>query len=184
MFPIQDQISVATRANLDANLALYTSLTSKTLESVEKLINLNLVAVKASMDESSAVTRKMLAARDPQELFSVITEQAKPKFETAIAYGSQIASIAGSAQSELTKAAEAQIAEVSRKVHEIVEEVSRKAPAGSESVVAIMKTAIGNVGNTYEQITKTTKQAVEAMEANMTSTVNQISKAVAAPTKS
>lgn len=184
MFPIQDQISVATKANLDANLALYASLTHKTLESVEKLINLNINTVKASMEETSTVARKMLSAKDPQEFFSAIAEQAKPKFNNAIAYGSNVANIASSTQSEFTKAAEVQIAQVSRKVNEMVEEISKKAPAGSENMVAIMKTAMGNVGNTYEQITKTTKQAVEALEANLTSTANQVAQAVAAPAKS
>jgi phasin family protein len=183
MFPIQDQISVAAKANIDANIALYASLTQKTLESVEKLINLNIAAVKSSMEESSAMTRKMLSAKDPQEFFSLISEQAQPKLEKAIAYGSTVATIAKSAQSEFAKATESQIAQASHKVHELIEEAAKKGPAGTESLITVMKTAMGNAGSTYEQIAKTTKQAVEAMEANLSSTVNQISQAVIAPAK-
>lgn len=183
MFPIQDQISVATKANLDANFALYASLTHKTLESVEKLINLNISTVKASMEASSTVARKILTAKDPEEFLAAISEQAKPKFDTAIAYGSNVASIASSTQSEFTKAAEAQMAQVSRKVTEIVDELAKKAPAGSENMIAIMKNAMGTVGTTYEQMTRTTKQAVEALEANLSTTVNQVAQAVTAPAK-
>lgn len=168
MFPIQDQISVATKSNLEANLALYTSLTNKALESVEKLINLNITAVRASMEESSATTRQILAAKDPQEVISLLTAQTKPNYEKAIAYGSHLANIASSTQAEFTKAAETQIAQVSRKVTELIEEAARNAPAGSEGVVAVVKTAMGNASNGYEQFTKTAKQAVEALEANLT----------------
>lgn len=178
MFPIQDQISVATKANLEANFALYTSLTNKTLESIEKLIKLNLAAVKASMEESSVATKQIFAAKDPQELITLISAQTKPNFDKALAYGSHLAGIASSTQAEFTKAAETQIAEASRKVNELVEEVAKKAPAGSEGMIAIVKSALGNASTGYEQLTKTTKQAVEALEANMNSAVDQLSNSV------
>lgn len=183
MFPIQDQISVATKANLDANLALYTSLASKTFENMEKLISLNINAVKASMEETAAATRQVLTAKDPQEFFALVSSQGKPNFEKAISYGSHLANIAGSTQSEFTKAAESQLAQFSHKVSELIEEATRKAPAGSEGIAAAMKTAMGNVTATYEQMTRTAKQAVSAIEANMTTTVGQLTTA-GAPAKS
>ncbi len=179
MFPIQDQISVVTKANFEANIALYTSLTNKTLESVEKLINLNIAAVRASMEESTSATRQMLSAKDPQELMSLVSAQTKPNFEKALAYGTHLAGIASSTQAEFTKAAEAQIAQASRKVSELVDEAARKAPAGTESMVAIVKTAIGNASNGYEQMSRTSKQAVEALEANLNTAVSALSQATA-----
>lgn len=167
MFPIQDQMSVATKSGLEANLALYIALTNKTLESVEKLVNLNITAAKASMEESTATAKQMLAVKDPQELISLVTAQSKPNLEKALSYGSHLASIASSTQAEFTKAAEAQIAAVTSKVNELVDEVARKAPAGSESLIAIMKSTLGNASNSYEQLTRTTKQAAEALEANL-----------------
>lgn len=182
MFPIQDQISVATKANFEANLALYSSLTNKTLESVEKLLNLNIAAARSSMEESQAATRQMLAAKDPQEIISVIAAQAKPNFEKAITYGGHLTTIANSAQAEFTKAAESQIAQFSRKVSELVEEASQKAP-GAEGVMAIFKNAMGNATSTYEQFTKTAKQAAEAMNASVNGTVTQIAQAAVAQAK-
>lgn len=175
MFPIQDQISVATKANLESNFALYSALTSKTLESIEKLVNLNLAAVKASMEESSAAARQLLAAKDPNEFFTLVNAQAKPNLEKAIAYGSHLATIASAAQAEYSKAAEQQFAEATRKVNELVEEATSKAPAGYENVTALIKATLGNANSGYEQLTKTTKQAVEAFEANVNAAVNQIS---------
>ncbi|HYD59930.1 MAG TPA: TIGR01841 family phasin [Noviherbaspirillum sp.] len=179
MFPIQDQISVATKANLEANLALYSSLTSKTLESVEKLFTLNIAAARTSMEESQAATRQILAAKDPQEVFSLIAAQAKPNFEKALAYGGHLTSIANSAQAEFTKAAESQFAQFTRKVTELVEEASQKTP-GADGMTAIIKNAMDNASATYEQLTKTAKQAAEAVNASVSGTVAQIAQVTTA----
>ncbi len=176
MFPIQDQISVATKNSLEANLAMYTALTNKTLESVEKLVNLNITAVKASMEESSAAARQLLAAKDPQEFISVVTAQAKPALEKAVAYGNHVSGIASSARAEFVKAAEAQIAALNNKVNELVEEVSKKAPAGTEGMVTIVKSALGNANDGYGQFVSTAKQAMEALEANVNAAVGQFVK--------
>ncbi len=133
MFPTQDQISVAAKANLEASLVLYSELTGKTLASVEKLINLNLTAVKASMQDSSAATRQILAAKDPQEFFTLIGAQAKPTLDKAIAYGGHLADIASGVQAEFTKAAEAQIAQVQGKLSELAEEAAKNAPGQVKS---------------------------------------------------
>jgi phasin family protein len=167
MFPTQDQISAATKANLEASLALYSSLSSKTLESVEKLISLNLTAAKASMEESSAATRQIFSAKDPQEFLTLVSAQAKPNFDKAVAYGSHVATITNGVKAEFTKAAEEQLAQISRKVNELVEQVAKNAPAGSESVVALAKTTLANAATGYEQMTKAAKQAFETFEANL-----------------
>lgn len=173
MFAIPEQFSAASKANFEAQLALITALTNKAFEGVEKVVDLNLNVAKASLEESNAAAKQFLAAKDAQEWLSLAAAQAQPNAEKALAYGRHLASIASGVQAEFTKAAEAQIAETSRKVLELVEEVSKNAPAGSENAVAIFKTAIGNANAGYEQLTKTTKQAVETIEANLNNAVSQ-----------
>jgi len=183
MFAIPEQFSAATKANFEAQLALITALTNKTFEGVEKIVDLNLNVAKASLEESNAAAKQFLTVKDPQEWMSLAAAQAQPNAEKALAYGRHLAGIASGVQAEFTKAAEAQIAETSRKVLELVEEVSKNAPAGSENAVAMVKTAIGNANAGYEQLTKTTKQAVEALEANMSSAVTQFTQPKAAKGK-
>lgn len=173
MFAIPEQFSAASKANFEAQLALITALTNKAFEGVEKIVDLNLNVAKASLEESNAAAKQFLTAKDPQEWMSVAAAQAQPNAEKALAYGRHLAGIASGVQAEFTKAAEAQIAETSRKVLDLVEEVSKNAPAGSENAVAMIKTAIGNANAGYEQLTKTTKQAVETMEANLNTAVTQ-----------
>jgi phasin family protein len=184
MYSIQDQFSAATKANFEAQLALITSLTNKAFESVEKIVDLNLNVAKTSLEESSATTKQLLAAKDPQEFLSLASAQAQPNAEKAVAYARHIASIASSTQAEFTKAAEEQIAETTRKVTALVDDVSKNAPAGSESVIAMMKSLIGNANAGYEQLTKTTKQAVETLENNLATATAQFTQAAEKATKS
>lgn len=182
MFPIQSPMSVTTKASLEANFALYASLTSKTLETVEKLVNLNMSAVRASLEESAVAARKMLSAEDAEDILSVVREQAKPNMSKAIAYGGNLFAIANDLQSEFSGAAEAQIAAASRKVNELVEQSLNSTPVGSDAVMTAFKSAFGNTGNGVEQLTRSTKQAMEMLEASMSSTFNQFAQ-VAAPAK-
>ena len=177
MFAIPEQFSNATKASFETQFAMMTSLTTKTFEGMEKLIDLQISAAKATLEESSANARRLLQAKDPQEFFTLSASQAQPAAEKALSYGRQLASIAAGTGAEFSKAAESQIVEANRKVISLVDEVSKNAPAGSENFVAAVKTAISNANAGYEQITKTTKQAVEAMETNFNAAVSQFNQA-------
>ncbi|WP_137172968.1 phasin family protein [Massilia sp. HP4] len=175
MFAIPEQFSNATKASLESQFALFSSLTAKTFEGVEKLVELNLSTARSTLEDSSAAARQLLGAKDPQEFFSLTASQAQPNAEKALAYSRQLASIATGTGAEFSKAAESQIVEANRKVISLVDEVSKNAPAGSESFVAAVKTAISNANAGYEQFSKTSKQAVEALETNMNAAVSQFS---------
>ena len=177
MFAIPEQFSNATKANLESQFAIFSSLAAKAFEGVEKLVELNITAAKASLEESTAATRQLLSAKDPQEFFSLTAAQVQPTAEKALSYSKQVAAIAAGTQAEFTKAAETQIAETNRKVISLVEEVSKNAPAGSENVVAAFKASLGNANAGYEQLTKTTKQAVQAIETNVNAAVTQFTQA-------
>jgi phasin family protein len=94
MFTIPEQLSTASKSSLEANLAVLTSLSTKAFEGVEKIIGLNLITAKVSLDDSTAAAKQLLAAKDPQEFFSLAAAQAQPNMEKVIAYGRHLASIA------------------------------------------------------------------------------------------
>ncbi len=177
MFNVPEQFSAATKANFESQLAMLNALTTKAFESVEKVIELNVSAARASLEETSATARQLLAAKDAQEFFSLSAAQAQPSTEKAIAYGRHLAGIASSTQAEFAKAAETQIAEATRKVNALVDEVTKNAPAGSENAIAILKSMIGNANAGYEQLTKTAKQAVETIESNLANATTQFTQA-------
>jgi phasin family protein len=177
MFAIPEQFSNATKTSFESQFALLSALTSKTFEGMEKLVDLNINAAKATIEESSVTVRQLLSAKDPHEFFSLSAAQAQPTAEKALSYSRQLASIAAGTGAEFSKAAESQIVEANRKVISLVDEVSKNAPAGSETFVAAVKTAISNANAGYEQFSKTTKQAVEAVESNLNAAVSQFTQA-------
>ena len=174
---IPEQFSNATKANFESQFAIFSSLTAKAFESIEKLVELNISTAKASLEEASATTNQLLSAKDPQEFFSLTAAQAQPKAEKVIAYSRQVAEIAAGTQAEFSKAADEQIAETNRKVISLVDEVTKNAPAGSENVVAAIKAGIGNANAGYEQLTKSAKQAAQAVETNVNAAVTQFTQA-------
>jgi phasin family protein len=176
LFPDNEQFANAARTNLATQLAIMTTLATKVFESTEKVMDLNLNAVKASLEDSAGTANQLLSAKDPQEFLSLTVAQAQPMAVKTIAYSRQFAGIAAAAQAEFTRGKEEQIAETGRKLSALVDEAFKGAPTGSGHAIAIiMKSAIGNTNVGYEQFNKTTKQAVEAMESNMNRAVNQLS---------
>lgn len=173
MFSIPEQFSAASKAHYNAQLAALNALTSKAFEGVEKFVDLNLSVAKSSFEESNVAAKQFLSAKDAQEWLSLSAAHVQPSAEKALAYGRQLVDIASGVQSEITKTAETQIAENSRKLLELVEEMAKTAPAGSENAVAFLKSLIGNINLGYEQLSKTGKQAVEAIETNLNAAVNQ-----------
>lgn len=173
------KISETTQANFEANLQMFTDFTTKAFAGVEKLIDLNMSAAKASLEESKAISQKLFAAKDPQEFLSLSAALAQPNAEKAIAYGRHFANITSSTQAELTKAAEAQAEETKRKIIEFVDQASKNAPPGAEGAIAFVKSAIGSANSGYEQFAKSTKQAVETVEANVNKAVDQLSQVTA-----
>jgi len=174
MLSYQEQLSNATRSQIQSTLELFAGLATTTFESMEKVVELNMNTVRGSLEDSSATVQQMLGAPDLQSFFSLSASQAQPRAEKALTYVRSLAAITSGLQAEFAQAAEARIADNQRQLFALVEEVSKNAPAGSENVVAFMKTAMGNASASYEQLSKSTKQAVEAMEINLSNATSQI----------
>jgi phasin family protein len=177
MFPNTEQFIHAARTSLTTQLSALTALTSNALESMEKVMDLNLSVAKASLQDSAVTTRELLFAKDPQEFVSLAVAQAQPTVVKAVAYSRHLAGIAAAGKTEFSRAVEEQMAEAKRKVSALVDEACKGAPVGSENAIAIMKSAITNASTGYEQFTKGAKQAADALEANRNTTVKQFSQA-------
>lgn len=157
-----EQVAAAHKANLETLFGL----TTKAFEGVEKLVELNMQVVKTTLAENVDHAKRALTARDAQELLALQVSLIQPVAEKAVAYGRHVYEIAADTQSEFTRVAEAQLAESSRNVQNLVDNFAKNAPAGSESTVAIVKSAISAANNAYESVQKATKQAVEIAESN------------------
>jgi hypothetical protein len=64
----------------------------------------------------------------------------------------------------------------------LVETASKNAPAGSESAVTLMKSAVATANNAFESVQKSVKQATEMAEKNFAAASETAMKATASAT--
>jgi len=183
MFTVPEQFSAASKAALEAQLALFATLSNTAFESMEKVVDLHLNVARASLEESNAATKQFLSAKDPQQWLALSAVQAQPNAEKALAYGRHLAAIASGAHAELSKAAETQLAGASRTALELIEEAAKHAPAGAESAIALAKSAIGNASAGYEHLSKTATQVMETLGANLPPAADPFTPAAARATR-
>lgn len=171
-----EQFSQTARTSLDAQADVLNAFFTQAFNHVEKVVELNLSTARASLEDSALTLKQLAAARDAQEFFALSAAQAQPAAARAVAYGRSLAGIASNVQADLTRSAEDQLAQASKRFSDLVENVSRNAPAGTENVVALFKTAIGNANAGYEQFNRNARQAAEAVEENIQNAVGQFAR--------
>ncbi|MEN9539139.1 MAG: hypothetical protein RLZZ126_1374 [Pseudomonadota bacterium] len=158
-----DQIAAAQKSNVE----LFAGLSSKAFEGVERLVELNLTASKAALAESAEAAKSVLSVKDAQELLALQAGFVQPAAEKFAAYGRHVYDIAQGTSSEFTKAFEAQAAAAQAKFVELIDTAASNAPAGSETAVAMFKSAFSAANNAVEAVQKAAKQAAQVAEANL-----------------
>ncbi|GJJ00930.1 hypothetical protein RugamoR64_14680 [Duganella rhizosphaerae] len=97
---------------MEAQFKIFNTFASTAVDSAEKVIALNISTTKASVEKSSAAAKKLLEAKDPREFFSL--SSAEPaSFDSLLAYGRELYSIASGVQSDLIQSAQNTIKQVS-----------------------------------------------------------------------
>jgi phasin family protein len=157
-----EQMIAAQKANIETIFGL----TQKAFEGVEKLVELNVQATKAALSESANNTQALLSVKDAQELLALQANLFQPLAEKTVAYSRHLYDIAQGTGAEFGKAAEAQASDTQKKFLAVVDNASKNAPAGSETAVAVMKSAVSAANNAMESVQKAVKQATEMAEAN------------------
>jgi phasin family protein len=147
----------------------------------EKLVNLNLAAAKALMQDAADTTQTLMGAKEVQELIALSTAVGQPTVEKAVSYSRNVYGIASGASAEISKIVEAQLADGNRKVSELIEFATKNAPAGSEPAVSMFKSAFAASNTAFDTVAKAAKQASDWAESNFaaaaSATVNAASAA-------
>ena len=164
-----DQIIAAQKSQVETLFGL----TQKAFEGVEKLVELNVTASKAALAEVAGSTQAMLAVKDPQEMLALQAAMFQPLAEKTAAYSRHVYDIATGTSAEFSRTFEEQAAEAQRKFLAVVDSASKNAPAGSETAVAVLKSAITAGTNAMESVQKAVKQASEVAEANFNAVASQ-----------
>jgi phasin family protein len=130
----------------------------------EKLVALNIAATKSALFDTSSDFTSAFSAKNPTDALAAQASLVKPMAEKAIAYGREVYAIAAGTTAEFSVAAEGKIAEAQKSLSASLEEMAKNAPAGTESVVAVVKSAVAASQNALDTAKASAKKAVEAAE--------------------
>ena len=162
MYVTPEQIAAANKAGVETLIGL----ANTQFAALERLSALNFNLAKSAFEESVGYTKSLLGAKDPQEFASLSATAAQPALEKALSYTRSVYEIATQTQAEMNKLAEAQAGEFNKNMAGYLDKVSKNAPAGSDVVIAAVKSALAATNSAYDSINRVTKQASELAETN------------------
>lgn len=169
-----EQFGATNKAGLEALEGLAT----QAFSGVEKLVELNLATTKSALSESFSHAHAVLGAKDAPELLALQSGLLKPLADKAAAYMQHAQSIVTSSSAEFTKTVEAKTAEAQKAFGGVLENLSKNAPAGTESAVAAFKNALTAGQNAIEAAQAQAKKAVEEAQTSFSAATKQTVDAV------
>lgn len=165
MFKPNEQFAAAQQAATH----LLLTMANTSLASAERLAALNLNTARALIADSARNADALLAAKDPQSLLALQTKLVRPAVEQAVAYSRGVYEILNQSMTGLSDIVAGQTAELKRNFSATVDQSLKHAPAGSEAVVAAMRSGIAAAGTAYDNLTNAAKQATARFEAHVAS---------------
>ncbi len=162
-----------------AQLELLQQISGKVFESVEQLTQLQLKSLRAASGEQFESLQSMLNVNDPKDLAGLQTALPQPaaQAERLMEFSREVYELISKTQAEIAKLAESQVDATTEQTQELIETLSKNAPAGAEPAVAMFKSALETAGSNYESVQKAAKQASEMAEEGITAAASAASKA-------
>lgn len=138
----------------------------------EQLVDLNLRVTRATLDELAQKAQAATEVKDVQQAFAFSSSAVQPAADKTLAYSKQVYDILTTMQSKFVQLTEHQLAEARKQVHESFEEVAKRAPAGSETALALTRSVLANANSAYDSVAKAARQAAVVAESNLAAMAN------------
>jgi phasin family protein len=177
MFTNPEQFANATKTLFDLQMQTFNALASKTVKGVEQVVALNIETARNSIEGTFAAGKDASEAKDPRAAFVAMQARMQPNMAEATAYGQQIKTIIDGIQGEFRAAADTHIAEAKNTLTALIYDVTQNVKPGSENAVDIIKAAIDNAFQGYEQVTQATRQAVKQVEEQIAKATERVAPA-------
>jgi phasin family protein len=162
MFTNPEQFANATKTLFDLQMQTFNALATKTVKGVEQVVALNMATAKNSVEGTLAAGKDISEAKNPREALAAMQSRMAAAGPTA--YGQQLKTIIDGMQKEFRDAADTHMAEAKNTLSALIYDVTQNVKPGSENAVDVIKSAIDNAFQGYEQVTQATRQAVQQVE--------------------
>ena len=155
-----DQFAAANEAAIEQ----FSYFAKLSLANVEKFAGLGLNAARDSVALATKHAQSVAGARDVNEVIALNSAALEPALKRAYAYSRTAFEAATETSSEVKRVLEKQNAEVQKAAVSALEEAFKYAPAGSETVVANVKSAITAAQSAYDNLAAINKQIYDTVE--------------------
>jgi phasin family protein len=172
MFKI-DQFTAANEAAIN-QFAYFSQLT---LANVERFAELSLGVARESVEQATAHAQALAGAKDVHEVIAINSTAVEPVLKRAYAYSRTAYDSASETNNEVKKVFEKQAAEYNRAAIAALEEAFKYAPAGSETLVENVKTAMAAAQSAYNNVASINKQIYDSVEKTVEQNVNTVKSA-------
>ena len=179
MFKI-DQFTAANEAAIN-QFAYFAQLS---LANVERFAELSLGAARESVEQATAHAQSLAGAKDVHEVIAINSAAVEPVLKRAYSYSRTAYETASDTNNEVKRVFEKQAAEYNRAAVAALEEAFKYAPAGSETVVENVKTAIAAAQSAYNNVAAINKQIYDTVEKSVEQNVATVKSASSKAKKS
>jgi phasin family protein len=162
MFKI-DQLTAANQAAIEQ----FNSLAQLSLANAEKLAELSLGVARESVTLAADHALALASAKDVHEVLALNSAAIEPALKRAYSVSREAFEATAEAQNEVKRTFEKQNGELNRAAVAALEEAFKYAPAGSESFVANLKSAMTAAQTAYENVTAINKRIYDVAARNM-----------------
>jgi phasin family protein len=169
---INEQIAAAANTSVDTAFTQAASV----LNGFEKLVRLNVQAVKATIGENAETVQNVLAVKNPQELITLAKALQQQAGDKVIGYSRHLQDIVTATVAELRAANQAQLDAAQQRLVEALDRAFQNAPAGSEAAVAMVKSSFEQAGKAYETARSAAVQMTDTVAANVADVVAKASR--------
>lgn len=166
-------------SNMKQAQAAMVEMAARTIECLEKHVDLNLQAAKSNLADATEAASQFMSVKDASEFYSTAQSMGQPTVGKLSQYGRDVYAINAETAAEFGKMVEARMEEANKAMASTIQEASKNAPAGSEGVIAVMKSAFTAANSAFDAMNKATKQVVEMVESNVEAATKASEAAVA-----
>lgn len=139
-------------------------LTQLSIEQGERLMKLQMDALRGMLDDSMKGARSLMEARDPQQWGALQQKAMQEMLARMTEYSRSVQDIAGKTQKELGELAESRASAMNAQFQVMVDELAKTAPPGSEAAVAAMKQSLAVTKSLADTLSKTAQQMAKSAE--------------------
>ncbi len=160
MITVSEQVTASSKVQLDNVLTA----AGITVAGAERLIDLQTQTAKAAFADFAQQLKSLSDVKDVQAWTELQSRVSQPAADRIATYTRNLYTVMSETSANLTKLIETQIAEFNKSCAGALDQAAKNAPTGSETSIAMAKSAMAAANQAFDAISKASRQMVEVAD--------------------